>query len=67
MQAESDFPYISADLQKPSDNGSSDTAADLYSQGSTGIHGSVYSLALCKVGIFGAECDHGVHIALPWS
>ena len=51
--------------QQPTGNGRAQTTTELYAQRGAGVHGSVHALMLREPGVFGAGCDHSIHIALP--
>ena len=56
-----------AECKEPSSDCCSKTTAKFNSEGCTGIHSSVYTFAFCKICLFRAVGDHGVHVSLPWS
>ena len=51
--------------QQPAGDGGAKAAAKFYAQRSAGVHRAVHALVLRQPSIFGAGCDHSVHIALP--
>ena len=51
--------------QQPAGDGSTQTAAQLHTERSAGVHRAIHALVLRQPSVLGAGCDHGVHVALP--
>ena len=51
--------------QQPAGDGSTQTAAQLHTERSAGVHRAIHALMLRQPSIFRASSNHSVHIALP--